>query len=51
MATYQLPRDAQHLKKSVESAEEALKSQREVDDSRTTQAKVIFLCGNLGVTR
>ena len=38
MATYQSPRDAQHQKKPVESAEEALKSQREADDPRTTRS-------------
>ena len=38
MATYHSPRDAQHQKIPVESAEEALKSQRESDDSRTTEA-------------
>ena len=41
MATYHSPRDAQHQEKPVESAEEALKSQRESDDSRTTVKKSI----------
>ena len=41
MATYHSPRDAQHQKIPVESAEEALKSQRESDDSRTTVKKSI----------
>ena len=41
MATYHSPRDAQHLRITVESAEEAFKSQREVDDSRTTVKKSI----------
>jgi hypothetical protein len=41
LVTYQTSRDAQHLSKPVESAEEALKSQRESDDSRTTVKKSI----------